>query len=132
MVPGKGLIAPEIAERYGRATSTVQRIWTQHPEWPRPIGKRGRWNEYDPDAVDRVVRRTFLRDRPRPSGTPDDLLDINAIAEYTGLSASTIRADISRGRWRAPDDTANGVKRWRRSTVDEIMAERRRYQRRRP
>jgi hypothetical protein len=41
MVARRGLIAPEIAERYSRARSTVQRIWTQHPEWPAPIGKRG-------------------------------------------------------------------------------------------
>ncbi|WUI00223.1 hypothetical protein OHR68_43275 [Spirillospora sp. NBC_00431] len=129
MVTRPALIAPEIAERYGRATSTVQRVWTQHPEWPAPVGKRGRWNTYDAEQVDQLVRRAFLRDEPARAGDPDDLLTVNEIADYTGLSPATIRADISRDRWRDPDETRDGVKRWRRSSVDQIIKSRRSYRR---
>lgn len=125
----EALIAPEIAARYGRELSTVQRQWMVRPDWPTPIGKRGRWNLYDAAAVDAVVRANFVRTVER-RGDPDDLLTVAEIAEYTGLSPATIRADISRGRIkREPDDNEHGVKRWRRATVDAAMAGRRRYSR---
>lgn len=130
MVTLRGIIAPEIAERYGRAVHTVTQTWRKHPDWPAPIGKRGRWAEYDADQVDEVVRRLFIREPPASEGGPDDLLTINEIVDYTGLARGTIDADISRGRWRDPDDTEHGVKRWKRSTVDAIMKSRRGYQRR--
>ncbi|KQY30567.1 hypothetical protein ASD42_25245 [Nocardia sp. Root136] len=49
------ITAPEIAAKYGRTLSTVQRQWMVRDEWPTPIGKRGRWNAYDPTAVDEAV-----------------------------------------------------------------------------
>lgn len=128
MVALRRVIAPEIADRYGRALATVTQTWRKHPDWPEPVGKRGRWAEYDADEVDQVVRRLFVRELPH-NGGPDDLLTIAQIADYTGLARGTIDADISRGRWRDPDNVEHGVKRWKRSTVDEIMRGRRRYAR---
>ncbi|MBF6515282.1 HTH domain-containing protein [Nocardia cyriacigeorgica] len=123
--------APEIAERYGRAVTTVQKIWMPRPEWPEPVGRRGRWNEYDADQVDAAVRAHFLREQPADEGGPDDLLTAAQIAEYLGVSPSTVRADISRGRLDLgePDDTA-GAKRWRRRKVDAAVEGRRAYRRR--
>jgi predicted DNA-binding transcriptional regulator AlpA len=127
--PGR-VIAPEIAERYGRELSTVQRQWMASSVWPAAVGKRGRWNVFDADAVDRIVREHFIRPTAT-AGRPDDLLTVAEIAEYTGLSASTIRSDISRGRiQRDPDDESDGVKRWRRATIDAAMAGRQRYRHR--
>jgi len=125
----RGVIIPEIAERYGRSPATIQKHWTRHPEWPEPIGRRGRWLEYDADAVDKVVHRLFIR-TTGTDGSPDDLLTVAEIAEYTGLKPTTIRSDISRGRWPEPDEVAHGVKLWRRATVDAVMAHRRIYPRR--
>lgn len=123
------LTAPEIAEKYGREVSTVAHTWRNHPDWPPAAGRRGRWAEYDAQAVDDVVRTHLLRPAPRPRGRPDDLLTIAQIADYVGLARGTIDSDISRGRWRRPDDTRHGVKRWRRATVDAIMEGRRAYRR---
>jgi hypothetical protein len=130
MVARRRVIAPEIAELYGRALDTVKETWRKHPDWPAPVGRRGRWAEYDAAAVDELVRRVFLREPAPPVGDPDDLLTVADIAEYTGLARGTIAADISRARWRDPDEDEHGVKRWRRSTVDEIMRGRRGYHRR--
>ncbi|RBQ22168.1 hypothetical protein DP939_02415 [Spongiactinospora rosea] len=129
MVPAPGIIAPEIAEKYDRALTTVQKTWTRHPDWPKPRGRRGRWAEYDADAVDKLVRRVFLRAAPVAEGRPDDLLTIAQIADHTGLARGTIDADISRGRWPAPDEIEHGVKRWRRSTVNSALGKRRGYHR---
>ncbi|MFI7527506.1 helix-turn-helix transcriptional regulator [Nocardia salmonicida] len=120
------ITAPEIAAKYGRTLSTVQRQWMVREEFPAPIGKRGRWNAYDAVAVDEAVRAHFIR-TVAPVGDPDDLLTQIEIAEVTGLSASTIRADISRGRIGKPDDESDGVKRWKRSTITAAIAGRRRY-----
>ncbi|PZG47463.1 hypothetical protein C1I98_13410 [Spongiactinospora gelatinilytica] len=129
MASAPGIIAPEIAEKYGRALATVQKTWTRHPDWPKPRGRRGRWAEYDADAVDALVNRLFLRPAPAAEGSPDDLLTIAQIAVHTGLARGTIDADISRGRWPAPDEIEHGVKRWRRSTVDAVLSKRRGYRR---
>lgn len=126
----KGIIAPEIAELYGRALTTVTGTWRNHPDWPAPVGRRGRYVEYDRAAVDAVVRAHFLRETPESTGDPDDLLTIADIVEHTGLKRGTVDADISRGRMPPPDDTKDGVKRWRRATIDTAMQGRRGYHRR--
>jgi hypothetical protein len=130
MVRRPGIIAPEIAERYGAPLATVQRAWKVHPEWPAPIGKRGRWAEYDADAVDEAVRRLFRRAPLAGQGHPEDELTVADIAAYTGLSESTVRSDISRGRLPRRDVERDGVKLWKRKTIDAAMTGRRRYQRR--
>lgn len=122
------ITAPEIAAKYGRTLSTVQRQWMVREEFPAPIGKRGRWNAYDPAAVDAAVRAHFVR-TVAPTGDPDELLTQVEIAEVTGLSPGTIRSDISRGRIGKPDDETDGVKKWKRSTITAAMAGRRRYSR---
>jgi hypothetical protein len=129
MVAKRRTIAPEIAERYGRAVATVTGTWRKHPDWPAPIGKRGRWAEYDAEAVDQVVRRLFVRAAPPAEGDPDDLLTIADIVTYTGLKRGTIDADISRDRWAPPDSEEHGVRRWKRATVNQLLAGRRGYRR---
>jgi hypothetical protein len=129
--PGEKLIAPEIASRYDRAVTTVQKLWMPRAEWPAPVGRRGRWNEYDATEVEQAVRAHFLREEAPAAGDPDDLLTVNEIAEYLELAPGTVRADISRGRLQLgePDDSA-GAKRWRRRTVDAAAEGRRAYRRR--
>ena len=127
MVRRPGLIAPEIAERYGAALSTVQRQWKVHPEWPPAIGKRGRWSEYDAAAVDATVRRLFARQELTTEGDPEDELTVADIAAYTGLNESTIRSDVSRGRLPQADVERDGVKLWKRQTIDTAMTGRRAY-----
>ncbi|MFF4989615.1 helix-turn-helix transcriptional regulator [Streptosporangium saharense] len=129
MVDQARIIAPEIAAKYGRAVTTVTNTWRRHPEWPEPVGRRGRWVEYNATEVDEVVRRLFVREELPAEGRPDDLLTIAEIVEYTGLKRSTIDADISRGRILPPDEVKHGVKRWRRSTIDSVMKGRRGYRR---
>ena len=129
MVRRPGLIAPEIAERYGAALSTVQRQWKVHPEWPPATGRRGRWSEYDAVAVDAAVRRLFARLELTTEGDPDDELTVAEIAAYTGLSESTIRSDVSRGRLPQGIER-DGVKLWKRRTIDTAMAGRRAYRNR--
>ncbi|MFJ4653891.1 helix-turn-helix transcriptional regulator [Nocardia sp. NPDC088792] len=120
----KALIAAEIAEKYGRSLVTVRR-WMTSDAWPAPLPqKRGRWLEFDADAVEQAYRENFGRDTTTV-GDPDELLTPAQISEYTGLAPGTVRADISRGRFGDPDDDAHGVRRWKRSTVDAKMAERR-------
>ncbi|MFD0468596.1 hypothetical protein ACFQ0B_10000 [Nonomuraea thailandensis] len=102
MVEQRGIIAPEIAARYERALTTVTGTWRKHPAWPTPIGRRGRWAEYDAKQVDAVVRAHFLREQPAPAADPDELLTIAQLVDATGLKRGTLDADISRGRWPAP------------------------------
>lgn len=127
MVTPDRLILPEIARRYGRPLATVRTAWAADPAWPAPCGKRGRYNEYDAAAVDAAVQS--ITGRPQLDGDGAELLTFDQIAEATGLAAATIRSDLSRGRWPAPDDTGDGVKRWRRSTVRSVMETRRAYRR---
>ncbi|MEU0871637.1 helix-turn-helix transcriptional regulator [Nocardia brasiliensis] len=127
---GKGVTAPEIAAKYGRELSTVQRQWKVADWWPEAIGKRGKWSLYDEAAVDEAIEKQF--GRPQSAGGPEDLLTVAEIAAHTGLSPSTIRSDISRGRIPEADPNdadAGGVKRWRRRVVDEAMSGRRAYRR---
>lgn len=129
MVTPERLIAPEIAARYSRPLSTVQTAWMPDPAWPAPAGKRGRWNEYDAAEVAAAVQAITTRP-PLPDDGPGELLTIVQAAEYARLAESTIRSDISRGRWPGPDGEAHGVKRWKRSTVAAAVARRRNYRRR--
>ncbi len=121
------VILPEIAERHQRPESVI-RWWRWRYDWPQPAGKRGRWDDYDPAEVDRAV--TVILALAGSDGDPAELLDITAAAREAGITAGTIRADISRGRWPQPDDYRHGSRRWKRSTVREEMASRRPNKRR--
>lgn len=118
MVRQPDLIAPEIAAHYDVALTTVQRSWTQHPDWPEATGRRGKWKTYPADAVAAWVQEHRAPEE-LPVGNPDDLLTVKQVAEYIGRAESTVRADISRNRIkREPDVIRDGVKYWRRSTID--------------
>lgn len=128
----RGLIVPEIARKYGKTDLAVRHRWIQNPEWPAPIGRRGRYKEYDEQAVEAAVKKLYTRAEPEATGSPDDLLTIGEIATYTKLSNATIYSDIKRGRWRDPDKTEDGVRMWKRETVDAIVKGRRRYTKKQP
>lgn len=128
MVQPERLILPEVAARYGRPLSSVRTEWVPDPAWPAPAGKRGRWKEYDAAAVAAAV--DAITARPQlAAGDPDEMLTVAQAADYSGLAASTIRSDLSRGRWPRPDDEAHGVRRWKRSTVAAAVDGRRNYRR---
>lgn len=129
MIPER-LIIPEIAEKYGRARNTIV-LWRHKYDWPDPVGTRGRWDEFDADAVDQAVQAIIGTGTADADADPDELLDTRAAAEEAGLSPATVRADISKGRWPEPDDSRFGTRRWRRSTVREAMMARRPDKRRR-
>lgn len=122
MVAPEGIIAAEIAAKYGCSLVTVRR-WMTTDEWPAPIGKRGRWLEFDAAEVEGYVAREA------GDGDPNELLTPAQIAQHTKLAPGTVRSDISRGRFGEPDEDKAGVKRWKRSTIDEKLAGRRRYRR---
>jgi uncharacterized protein YjcR len=115
------MILPEIAAAYGRKEATI-RWWRTTYDWPAPTGKRGRWDEYDPDAVAAAVRA--ILSIPANDGDPAELLDVVQAAAEAGIKPATIRGYISRGHWPAPDDEDHGVKRWRRDTVRAEMTAR--------
>ncbi|MEH0428830.1 hypothetical protein QBB34_21345 [Streptomyces stelliscabiei] len=126
MVDRPGLIAPEIAERYGVSIHTVTKTWAQHPSWPAPAGKRGRYKEYDATAIADFVRQHVERQvvglEPTRLYTAQQLEDAGI-----GIKAGTIRGDLTRNRWPEPDDTSNGVNRWTGQTVMTAMTGRRGY-----
>ncbi|AEW94617.1 MULTISPECIES: hypothetical protein [Streptomycetaceae] len=122
------LIVPEIAERYGRSADTVSKQWSTREEWPRPVGKRGRWLEYDALEVAAFVRDHV--ERELVSLDPQRLYTAQEIEAATGIKAATIRADRSRGRWPDPDDTEHGAQRWSGRAVSAVLATRRGYRRR--
>ncbi|MGW4850162.1 helix-turn-helix transcriptional regulator [Streptomyces sp. NPDC004288] len=126
--PPAGETLREIAARYDRAESTVRNQWSQHPAWPTPTGKRGQAPVYDPAEVDRVVREHL--GRPAAELEPSRLYSAAEIEAATGISAGTIRADRSKGRWPAPDDKRGSANVWLGSTVAEAVAGRRAYTRR--
>lgn len=129
MIRQTPLTAPEIARTYGVDLLTVQTSWARHPDWPPAAGRHGQWNAYPVGAVEAWVQQHRTR-AELPSGDPNELLTVREIAEHAGLAESTIRADISRGRIpRMPDDETDGVKRWRRGTIDAAMRNRRAYRR---
>lgn len=128
MVDRPGIITPEIAETYGVSIHTVTKTWAQHPAWPAPAGKRGRYKEYDRQAVAAFVREHGTRQavalEPRRLYTAQQLEDVGI-----GIKAGTIRADLARGRWPEPDDTSDGVNRWKGATVTTALTGRRSYRR---
>lgn len=114
----------DIARRYRRTERVVREKWVNTDAWRstvRMVGKRGRWNLYDPDDVETFARgRVWLP--PRETDVPPGrLLDQSAIAEYTGIDISAVWSDVSRGRLGEPDEDRDGVRRWKRSTVDERL-----------
>ncbi|MDT0567902.1 hypothetical protein RM704_10540 [Streptomyces sp. DSM 3412] len=125
--PPQGETLPEIAARHGRAYDTLRAQWSRHSAWPAPIGKRGRFKIYDPAAVDRVIAEHF--ERQAVELEPRRLYTAREIEAMTGVSAATIRADRSKGRWPAPDDTSGAAHRWYGETVTTAMTGRRGYRR---
>lgn len=125
--PPEGETLAEIAARHGRPHSTVRNRWATQADFPPPVGKRGRAHIYDPAAVDAWVAEHLTR--PTPDLEPGRLYTAAEIAEAAGLDPVTIRADLSRGRWPAPDDTADGTNRWRGDTATAALTGRQRRRR---
>lgn len=121
----------EIAARHGRAYNTLRTVWSRHPDWPAPLGRRGRSYVYDPADVDTVIAEHFERDTVKLE--PRRLYTARQIAEATGISAATVRADQAKTRadgtprWPAPDDTSGPANRWYGKTVKNAVANRRSY-----
>lgn len=115
----------EIAARLGRAYDTLRTQWSRHPAWPAPLGKRGRSYVYDPAAVDAVIAEHFAREAT--TFEPGRLYTAREIADLAGLSPTTIRVDLAKGRWPAPDDTTQMANRWTGATVTTALAGRRGY-----
>ncbi|MGW0578314.1 helix-turn-helix transcriptional regulator [Streptomyces sp. NPDC002920] len=128
MVDPQQLTAPQIAERYQRALNTVTTDWIQRPEFPDAVGRQGQHKTYDADAV-----AAFVRDhihRPTVELEPARLYTARDIEAVTGITASTIRADKSKGRWPQPDDLSGRADQWLGSTITEALRNRRGYHRR--
>lgn len=117
----------EIAARHGRSEARVRNVWARHPDWPDPVGKRGRRLLFDPAAVDRVIAEHI--ERPAPDLEPRRLYTAKDIEALTGLTAGTIRADRAKGRWPEPDDTEGRAHRWYGATVARALEGRRTYRR---
>lgn len=129
MVNETGETFPEIAARHNRPLTTVQKTWARDPDWPDPTGKRGRWNEYAPQAVDNWIRVHI--DRPGVGLEPNRLYTAQQLADAgIGITATTIRADRTRGRWPEPDSTDHNVNRWYGRTATHAMEQRRGYRKR--
>jgi uncharacterized protein YjcR len=124
VAPAAGTTLPEIAERYKRSRETV-RAWTRRPGWPAPLGRRGRFYEYDAAAVDAVVRAEILGEAPATTD-PGRLLTDAEVAERAGVELRTLTGYIARGQWIEPDDVTDGVRRWRQDSVDRKLATRKR------
>ena len=126
--PVEGETLREIAARHGRAYNTLRNQWSLHPDWPDPLPeKRVRSYVYDPAAVDRVIAKHFGR---QAAGLePRRLYTAREIEALTGVTAATIRADVTRGRWPAPDDTSERAHRWSGETVTTALTARRGYRR---
>jgi len=125
--PSQGETLREIAARHGRAYDTLRNQWSRHSDWPDPIGKRGRSHIYDPAAVDHVIATHF--ERQAVGLEPRRLYTSKEIEALTGVTAATIRADRTRGRWPAPDDISGRAHRWYGETVTTTLADRRGYRR---
>ncbi|MGP4085476.1 helix-turn-helix transcriptional regulator [Streptomyces sp. KR55] len=117
----------EIAARHGRAEATVRNRWARHPEWPAPIGKRGKQLLFDPAAVDQVIHEHI--ERPPATLEPRRLYTAKEIEALTGVTAATIRAERSKGHWPPADDTSSRAHRWYGATITTALAGRRAYRR---
>lgn len=115
----------EIAARHGRAETTIRNQWARHPEWPKPIGKRGRNLIFDPAAVDKAIAEHI--ERPAAQLEARRLYTAREIEALTGVTAGTIRADRNRSRWPAPDDDSGRAHRWYGATVTKALTGRRGY-----
>lgn len=115
MIPG--LTVRDIARKYDRPQRTIE-YWRWRYPWPEPTGRSGRWNTYDPEAVDRAIR-AILALPGEDQADPDELLDIRKAAAEAGITPGTLRSYISRGYWPDPDNcpAEDGVRLWKRSTV---------------
>ncbi|MEV7796294.1 hypothetical protein AB0O68_30570 [Streptomyces sp. NPDC087512] len=110
---------------------TVRKTWSTHPSRPAPVDKRGRYKEYDAQAVADLVREHVDRQavtlEPRRLYTAQQLEDAGI-----DIKVATIRAGLSRSRkpgqprrWPEPDDTSDGVNRWYGETVTTALTTRR-------
>ncbi|MEV4033416.1 hypothetical protein [Streptomyces umbrinus] len=117
----------EIAARHGRAYNTLRNQWSRHPAWPDPVGKRGQAYVYDPVKVDEAIAEHFAREGAELE--PARLYTAREIEAATGITAATIRADRSRSRWPAPDDSSGPAHRWYGRTVAQALVGRRGYRR---
>ncbi|MFC9085336.1 hypothetical protein [Nocardiopsis dassonvillei] len=131
MVDRPGTIAPEIAQTYGRSLHTVTKEWMQDADWPSTIGQRGKHHEFDRKAVAAWVAEHVRADLTLPIhvGDPEGLLTRKEIAQESGLSASTVRSDLSKGRLTPKDgherdDAGNPL--WKRGEIAKQLAGRRR------
>ncbi|GAA2041440.1 hypothetical protein GCM10009839_49870 [Catenulispora yoronensis] len=121
-----GIIKPEIAELYGVPPGTVN-DWVRAADWPEPIGKRGRFVEYDrADVVAAVVGRRFHKVPDTVKALGSQPLTQQEIAELFGLDYGTVRVDASRGRLGEPV-VKNGVRMFPADQVAAIIAKRRAY-----
>ncbi|MEV8600457.1 hypothetical protein AB0465_11325 [Streptomyces griseoviridis] len=128
--PRKPETFAEIAARAGRPLTTVSKTWSRHPAWPpRLPEKRGRQALFDPAAVDEFIREHIAR-QAAAELEPDRLYTAQELEDAgIGITAGTIRADLTRRRWPAPDSTDDGVNRWKGRTVTPVMTGRRGYRR---
>ncbi|MFJ2303779.1 MULTISPECIES: hypothetical protein [unclassified Streptomyces] len=117
----------EAAARTGRPVTTLRHTYSRHPAWPAPLPeRRGRHTLYDPAAIDAFLRDHV--DRAVPQLEPTRLYTARQLeAAGVGITAGTIRADRTRGRWPAPDSADGGTNRWTGATATKALANRRGY-----
>ncbi|GAA2623459.1 hypothetical protein GCM10010425_18370 [Streptomyces spororaveus] len=122
-----GVTYAEIAGHYGMSARYLSENprWGRHPGWPAAIGKRGRTIEFDPEAIARFFGEHHTREATPLE--PTRRYTVVEIAEASGLQPDSIRSDISRGRWPAPDEMDGDRKLWRGETVTTHLAGRRIY-----
>lgn len=125
--PGRdGVTFEEIAAHVGRSPRYVAENprWGKHSNWPHPIGKRGRSQEFDPTAITDFI--TTHHTRPLPDIDDSRLYTVAEIAHLADIAPDTLHGYLSRGQWPAPD-TDDHL--WRGTTVRRTLAARRRYHR---
>ncbi|MGW6984738.1 hypothetical protein ACWGE1_35680 [Streptomyces sp. NPDC054932] len=122
-----GVTYTEIAGHYGMSARYLSENprWGRHPDWPAAIGKRGRAIEFDAEAIARFFGEHHTREATPLD--PNRRYTVVEIAEASGLQPDSIRSDISRGRWPAPDEMDGDRKLWWGETVTTHLAGRRIY-----